>query len=128
MRFEHHISLAELIAVAQVRFHGVELERPDFSYPSRSLALSASSLSGDLLMYFALNAYWHPLEFELPPLPKWATSGWRRVVDTYLPAPDDIAAPEEAPPVTGATYEVGPRSVVVLFAAAAPAEAPGPHR
>jgi glycogen operon protein len=113
---EHQLTLAELVERAQVRLNGTEPGEPDLDYHSRSLALSASNLSGDPLMYFALNAYWEPLEFRLPDCPAWATSGWRRVVDTSLPPPDDITLPNEAQPVTTSTYRVGPRSVVVMFA------------
>ena len=33
------------------------------------------------------NAYWEPLEFELPPLPPG--DGWLRAIDTALPGPED---------------------------------------
>ncbi len=116
---EHHLTLAELVDRAQVQIHGVRPGEPDLAYHSRSLAVSASNLSGDPLMYFALNAYWEPLEFELPEVPAWAISGWHRVLDTSLPAPDDIVLPTEAPLVTTSTYRVGPRSAVVMFATGA---------
>ncbi len=113
---EHHLTLAELVERAHVRIHGVAPGKPDLAFHSRSLALSASNLSGDPLMYFALNAYWEPLQFQLPEVPVWATSGWRRVLDTSLPPPQDIVPPSEALPITASTYEVGPRSIVVMFA------------
>ena len=116
---EHHLTLAELMERAHIQLHGITPGRPDLAHHSRSLALSASNLSGEPLMYFALNAYWEPLEFELPALPAWATSGWRRVVDTSQPSPDDIVLPTEASAVEGPTYEVAPRSVVVMFASRA---------
>jgi len=72
------------------------------------------------LMHFALSAYQDPLDFELPELPEWATSGWRRIVDTSLESPDDITLPPDAPRVDGPSYRVHGRSVVVLFAAATP--------
>ncbi len=118
---ENHLTLAELVERAQVRIHGVAPGEPDLTFHSRSLAVSASNLSGDPMMYFALNAYWEPLEFQLPEIPSWATSGWRRVLDTSLPQPIGITLPTEAPMVTASTYEVGPRSVVVMFATAAKA-------
>jgi glycogen operon protein len=116
---EQHLSLEELTRRARIKLHGINLGSPDFRHDSHSLALAASSLSGDLLMHFALNGWDEPLEFELPALPDWATSGWRRVVDTSLESPDDITPPQSAPPVEGDTYLVNDRSVIVLFAAAA---------
>ena len=108
------LTLADLREQANVEFHGVRLGQPDFTHPSRSLALSATSLSGDLRMYYAINAWTQPLEFELPPAPR--TLGWRRVLDTFLPTPDDICQPDRADAVTTLTYTVHPRSVVALFA------------
>jgi glycogen operon protein len=118
VQVDHHLTLAELMARVKVQLHGVRLGAPDTSAESRSLAVTASSLSGDLLMHFALNAWWEPLQFELPPLPDWADSGWRRIIDTARPAPDDLVAFAQAERMDGATHRVEPRSVVTLFAAA----------
>jgi glycogen operon protein len=126
VREDHHLTLAELMARVKVQMHGVRLGAPDVSAASHSLAITASSLSGDLLMHFALNAWWQPLEFELPALPDWASSGWRRIIDTARAAPQDLADFTEAAAVRGATHGVEARSLVVLFAAAARAVGPTP--
>ena len=111
------LSLAELRERANVRLHGVQLHAPDLSHSSRSLALSATNLSGSVHMYFALSSYWEPLDFELPPPPHaFRGERWRRVVDTSLASPDDIRPLEEAPWVDGSIYRVGPRSVLALMA------------
>jgi glycogen operon protein len=116
VRTDHHLTLAELMAHARVQLHGVRLDAPDTGAESHSLAITACSLSGDLLMHFALNAWWHPLDFELPALPDWARGGWRRVIDTSRPAPADLREPGAADAVAGTSHRVGPRSVVTLFA------------
>lgn len=95
----------------------MRLGAPDTSAQSHSLAITASSLSGDLLMHFALNAFWEPLAFELPTLPRWARSGWRRIIDSAQPSPTDLVEFTAAETVVGSTHRVEPRSVVVLFAA-----------
>ena len=41
-------------------------------------------------LHLIFNAYWEPLDFELPP-PAPTPRGWRRVIDTSLASPDDIA-------------------------------------
>lgn len=64
-----------------------------------------------------LNAYWEPLEFELPPLSSDAPAAWRRVIDTSLESPHDISPWTEAPVVETATYKVQDRSIVLLIAA-----------
>ena len=62
------------------------------------------------------NAYWEPLEFALP-VPDSSTDGWRRLVDTSLASPNDIAFDwDEAPEVAGPSHSVEARSVVVLAA------------
>jgi len=63
-----------------------------------------------------LSAYWEPLEFEIPPLPSGSSSGWRRMIDTSLQAPDDFCEWAQAPRIEVATYRAQPRSVVLLLA------------
>ncbi len=119
VRTDHHLTLAELMTHAQIQLHGVRLDQPDRAHDSHSLAVTAKSLSGDLLMHFALNAYWEPLDFDLPVLPDWAGTagtGWRRIIDTSRSAPQDLVLPGDAEPVAGATHRVAARSVVMLFA------------
>jgi glycogen operon protein len=108
-------TLQELLSQADVTFHGAMLGEPDEGASSHSLAVSFASLDGRVRMYLATNAYWEPLDFELPPPPA-AGQGWRRWLDTSLPSPEDIHPWVDAPPVSGSAYRVGPRSVVGLVA------------
>ena len=91
-------------------FHGVKLDQPDWSDASRSLAIHLHGIAGDTSFYLLANAYWEPLEFELP-----TTARWKRLVDTSLDAPEDLAEEDEAPYVLTPTYKAGPRSVVILI-------------
>ena len=68
--------------------------------------------------YWLLNAYWEPLEFELPAMDQAGGNPWRRWIDTALDAPNDIVPWQTALAVPGCTYQVEARSVVVLFASA----------
>jgi glycogen operon protein len=108
---EHNLSLNEFLKQAQVQWHGTKLHQPDLGHDSHTLAYTARTLAGLFLTHTILNAYWEPLEFELPP-----DSQWHRWIDTYLESPDDICEWHNAPAVTKQTYLVQPRSVVVLFA------------
>ncbi len=108
------MSLNALLQRAQIAWHGVKLDCPDWSEHSRSLAFTLQSMFGRFLFHGMLNAYWEPLTFELPPVPEESQSVWRRCIDTALPAPDDIAPWATAPGVTRPTYTVEPRSFVVL--------------
>ena len=65
-----------------------------------------------------LNAYWEPLEFELPPVAGAGLHPWRRAIDTFLESPHDIVERERASPVAADRYRAEPRSVIVLFATA----------
>ncbi len=58
-----------------------------------------------------INAYWEPLDFAIQ---EGVPGTWSRSVDTSLPSPDDIAPPGGESSVPGASYRVGPRSIVVL--------------
>ena len=106
-----------------VRWHGVEPGKPDFSAFSHSLALTLDGrLTGrepDQDIYMAFNAWERPLLFRVPPAP--GGRPWRRVVDTSLPSPDDIVAEESAPVVPAMRgYRVGPFAVVVLISEPGP--------
>jgi glycogen operon protein len=114
-REESDPTLNELLSRAKVRWHGIRLDQPDWSEHSHALALSAASFRARFHMHVMVNAYWEPLEFELPPAAAGPTGGWRRFVDTYLEPPDDICEVAKAPLVHGSTYVVNPRSVVLLF-------------
>ena len=62
---------------------------PDWGDASHSIAFTLHDYPGDQDLYVIVNAYWEPLEFELPPLPKGLC--WKRAIDTALPAPEDLA-------------------------------------
>ena len=66
-----------------------------------------------LLFHLMLNAFWEPLDFELPPLEGIT---WRRWIDTSLDSPADISPWDKSPAWTESTYRVADRSVVMLFA------------
>jgi glycogen operon protein len=110
------VSLTEFLRQAKKAWHGVKLGRPDWGEHSHSVAFGGELPNEKVAFHLILNAYWGPLEFELPP----AAAGrgpWLRWIDTSLPSPQDIVEWQSAPPVAGAGYRAGPRSVVMLFAA-----------
>jgi glycogen operon protein len=105
-----YASLNQLLRESARAWDGVHLGQPDWSDTSHSIAFLSEMRSENLLFYLILNAYWEPLDFELP-----ITNGapWHRWIDTSLDPPDDIL--DNAPPLTGRTYRAGPRSVVSLY-------------
>ena len=111
---EGKLSLNELLQRAKIEWHGVALDRADWSEHSHSLAFTLQSLRARYLLHGMLNAYWEPLTFELPPVPPESRQPWRRCIDTALASPDDFYTWETAPSVSQPTYMVQPRSVALL--------------
>ena len=109
---QQRVSLTQLIADADKTWHGVKLGQPDWGEDSHSIALTARLRHEPMIFHLMLNAFWEPLEFELPPI----AGTWQRWIDTSLPAPEDIVEWQKAPASHGSTYRAGPRSVVVLYA------------
>jgi isoamylase len=58
-----------------------------------------------------INAYHEPLNFEIQ---ERSSSGWRRVIDTGLDSPLDVADPRQERLLPAQRYQVLARSVVVL--------------
>jgi glycogen operon protein len=119
------VSLNQLLRDAKYAWHGVRLQQPDWSPCSHSLAFSADAPGRQLGLHLILNAYWHPLDFELPPV----TDGggpWRRWIDTGLEPPDEIVEWQTAPVVSARMYQAGPRSVVALIRGLSPEANPWP--
>jgi isoamylase len=112
------LSLNQLLRTAKKAWHGVKLGHPDWGDSSHSLAFSVEAPKEKLLFHVILNAYWEPLDFELPQAGGRSQEAWRRWIDTSLDSPQDIVEWQSAPPVPGRTYRAEPRSVVVLFARA----------
>jgi isoamylase len=110
------MTLNELLRRQPFQWHGVKLNAPDWGHESHTLAVTVPLLGYELILHLIINAYWEPLEFEVPPLEEGES--WRRRVDTYLDPPDDIYAWADAPTLAGSTYRVQPRSVVILLAKA----------
>jgi glycogen operon protein len=109
------VSLNQWLRDATKDWHGVRLGQPDWSHHSHSVAFGAELPAEGVRFHMILNAYWEPLEFELPP-PGKGSGPWRRWIDTSLDPPDEIVEWQSAPAVSVATYTAGPRSVAILIA------------
>jgi len=111
------MTLSELLREEPVQWHGVKLDAPDWGHNSHSLAGTGRVLGGKLIMHVMNNAYWEPLEFEVPILDSTHLP-WRRYVDTSLDTPKDICGWSDTAAAEGSTYVVQPRSVVILICTA----------
>jgi glycogen operon protein len=110
MRDKTDLSLNAFLRHAEVQFHGIRLGQPDWSDDSHSLALTALNVGARVILHIMINAYWEPLEFELP-----VQSGWRRWIDTARASPDDVFE-SGWPEFDGATCVAQSRSLAALIA------------
>ena len=108
-------SLAQVLRESTPALHGVKLNQPDLSPFSHSFAISGELKNESLFAHIMFNAYWEPLDFELPVLRNGAMN-WFRWVDTALDPPNDICDWQQETRVPQSTYGVGARSMVVLIA------------
>ena len=109
------LNLNELLREASHTWHGVRLGQPDWSPASHSLALQADLPRQALGFYLIMNAYWEPLDFELPAVTHDGGT-WRRWIDTALESPNEIVEWRSAVAVPGQIYRAEGRSVVMLAA------------
>jgi isoamylase len=95
-----------------IRWYGVGASI-DLGYFSHTLAYclrGAAQQDNDI--YVMINAYWEDLKFTVQ---EGQESDWRRLVDTSLPIPEDIADPGDEVSLTGLEYIVKSRSIVILI-------------
>src|SRR6185312_4602954 len=102
------VSLAELLHRLPMDWHGIRLHEPDWGHHSHTLALTTHPLGDGFAYHLIANAYWEPLEFQLPGTPA-GSSPWRRLIDTSRESPADAFTFADAPAVAGASYPVPAR-------------------
>lgn len=108
----HGLSLSQFLKQAQIEWHGVKLNQPDWGYNSHSLAFTVQA--SRQRFHFMINAYKEALRFEVPFTMSEAPDSWRRIIDTYKQAPDDFCYWKNAPPIKGKTCLVQSHSLVIL--------------
>jgi glycogen operon protein len=112
---QRRASLRQVLSETKPAWHGVKPNQPDWSPFSHSIAIGGESKNEGVLAHIILNAYWEPLDFELPLL-SGGNKHWRRWIDTALDPPHEICEWNAEPVVPEGTYRVGARSAVVLIA------------
>jgi glycogen operon protein len=96
---------------SEINWHGVRLFQPDRGDNSHALAYELSHTDSASRLYVMLNAYWKPLEFELPK--KSDDHEWKQLVDTAQQSPLDYC---DLPRLLAnqSSYTCQARSAVVL--------------
>lgn len=108
----HRVSLSAMLRESEKSWHGVISEQPDWSDNSHSVAFKMKLQGSGMTVFLILNAYWEPLDFNLPAL---EVGTWQRWIDTGLESPNDIVPWDEAPPVLAGTYHLAGRCVAMLY-------------
>ena len=109
------VSLSQVLRESKHAFHGVKLDRPDWSPFSHSFAISGELKNEGISAHIIFNAYWEALDFELPVLAD-GSQNWWRWIDTSLDPPQEICEWDGEIQVPESRYRAGARSVVVLIA------------
>ena len=89
--------------------HGVNLNQPDLSYYSLSIAFQIKDLDEDKEFYIALNSYTDGLNFELP---KLENKKWFLLTDTSKTNKDIFLEKE----FNNSHYKLDPRSSIIMIA------------
>ncbi len=97
-----------------VVWHGVKLQSPDPAYHSHTLAYTLENAHYPCQLHVMINAYWHPMDFQLPAIGSEKAETWSRIIDTSLDHPSDFCPINEAEPIKESQYTVSSRSVVVV--------------
>jgi glycogen operon protein len=112
---QRRASLRQVLSEMKAAWHGLKPNQPDWSPSSHSIAIGGEFKNEAVSAHIILNAYWEPLDFELPPV-NGTGKRWRRWIDTALDPPNEICEWNAEPIVPEGTYRVGARSMVVLIA------------
>lgn len=107
--------LPAVLGKAEVRWHGIQPEKPDWAPHSHAIAMTARARSRPIALYMVFNAYWESLEFVVPSPPDGIEGYWRRILDTALPEPDDIIPLGEPLAKVFRTYRMEARSVCMMI-------------
>ena len=103
--------------IPDITWHGMRLQQPPWGDASaRVLAFTITGIEDDEAdLHAILNMSEEALEAEIPELPGRA---WHIAVDTARSPPRDIVEPARQAQISTRSYQVTPRSVVVLEARA----------
>ncbi len=112
-KIENLLAASEDIDEPHITWHGVELNNPDWSEFSHSIAFTLRHPAAEETIHVMVNAFWEPLTFELPNL---KGKIWQKVVDTHAAAPFDFSKRWEGELIEGSTIETESRSIIVLMA------------
>jgi len=113
--FKVEVILASLedIEEPHITWHGIELNKPDWSENSQSLAFTLFHPKAGEAVHVVVNAFWKSLKFQIPEI-KGKT--WYKIVDTAAEAPNDFCEIGKGKIINKSLLTVSDRSIMVLMA------------
>ena len=112
-KIEDLLASSEDIDEPHIAWHGVELNNPDWSKHSRSLAFTLFYPDANEVIHVMVNAYWKNLKFQIPEL---KGKSWYKVVDTSASTPKDFSEVGKGEIISKKSIQIKDRSIIVLMA------------
>ena len=112
-KIEDLLASSEDIDEPHIAWHGIELNKPDWSKHSRSLAFTLFYPDANEVIHVMVNAYWKSLKFQIPDS---KGKSWYKVVDTAASTPKDFSAVGKGEIISKKSIPIKDRSIIVLMA------------
>lgn len=112
-KIEDLLATSEDIDEPHITWHGVELNKPDWSENSHSLAFTLFHPEAKETIHVVVNAFWKNLKYQIP---KLKGKKWHKVVDTSALAPNDFFEFGKGEIVEKKLITVKDRTIIVLVA------------
>jgi len=112
-KIEDLLATPEDVDEPHITWHGTELNKPDWSENSHSIAFTLFHPNANEVIHVIVNAYWKNLKFHLP---KLKDKKWFKIVDSSVEAPNDFYEPGKGELINRNKISVMDRSIIVLMA------------
>ncbi len=112
-KIEDLLATSDDIEDPHITWHGIELNKPDWSKNSHSLAFTLYHPKAKESIHVMVNAFWETLKFQLPILQE---QYWYKVIDTTQESPNDICKPGTGEKIVSNNIKVRDRSIILLVA------------
>jgi glycogen operon protein len=112
-KIEDLLATPEDIDEPHITWHGIELNKPDWSKNSHSLAFTLYHPVARETVHVMVNAFWDTLKFQIPALKE---QKWYKVIDTSVEAPNDFCKPGGGQKLDRKVVKVKDRSIMLLMA------------
>ncbi len=112
-KIEDLLASFEDIEEPHITWHGIELNKPDWSENSQSLAFTLLHPQAGEIVHVMVNAFWKSLKFQIPQLKE---KKWYKVVDTAEEAPNDFTEVGKGKKIDKRLLTINDRSIIVLMA------------